>query len=473
VLLTLPKIRLTAALALTISYLPGVVWQGIWSDDYPTLVDPESHQIHASRDGRPVFGILLQWTFGLARDVDDLWVIRLIALIGLILTCNLVLRQLMSRTIDLRIFVSVIGAFSIASFQISVHFATAFVFTWVAYLSLLGFLHLVNHSWRKKLIGGFFLTICSLTYPIFVFFLISVIFLLWYENDKSWRKLKTDSFWGILGIFVSAILALVINIILVRARGLEFNDRVSIISFDDFLNQTVWFITHPFVLTFRGYFISSPEPLQAFVGFLIANILIFIGIFLKLKKVKKSLTTYIVLMIFTLLSMAPLFFPDQQQIDMRYVATGTWLISYMLVSSIYLLLTKITLKKRRFKANYITVLLILIFSLSINHRYFTVIQPIYNETKTFISNAVKNCTDSQISNGVYVTSRTSEWPSNNYIGMFSQVTDLASSWVPLEAIKIEIRENSSLRNMDILVVWEDRNDSGCTIDLNEYSISRK
>ncbi len=471
--LTPLKIRLIAALALTISYLPGVVWQGIWSDDYPTLVDPESHQIHASRDGRPVFGILLQWAFGLARGVDDLWVIRLIALTGILLTCNLVLKQLVSKTIDLRIFVSVVGAFSIASFQISVHWATAFVFTWVAYLSLLGFLHLVNHSWRKKLTGFLFLTICSLTYPILVFFLIPVIFLLWYESDGSWRKLKTDSFWGLFGIFVSAILALVANMVLLRVRGLDFNDRVSIISFNDVFSQTVWFITHPFVLTFRGYFISSPEPLQALIGFLIANFLILTGIFLKLKNIKKSLTTYTVLIIFTLLSMTPLFFPDQQQIDMRYVATGTWLISYMLVSSIYLLLTRITLQKRRFKANHITVLLILIFSLSVNHRYFNVIQPVYSETKTFISNAIKNCTDSQISNGVYVVARTSEWPSNDYVGMFSQVTDLASSWVPLAAIRIEIQEDPSLKDLGVPVVWDDKNDSGCTIDLNKYSISEK
>jgi hypothetical protein len=379
----------------------------------------------------------------------------------------------MPKVVDIRIFVSVLGAFSIASFQIAVHWASAFIFTWVAYLSLLGFLLLINQFWRKKLMGILFLTICSLSYPIFVFFLIPVIFLFWYENDGSWHKLKTDSFWGLFGIFVSAIVALIANLILLRVRGLEFNDRVSIISFSDFFSQAIWFITHPFVLTFRGYFISSPEPLQAISGFLIANLLIFGGIFLKLRNILKSLTTYVALMVFTLLSMAPLFFPNQQQVDMRYVVTGTWLISYMLVSSIFLLLTNVVLKGKRFKANHIAVVLIVLFSLSINHRYFTVIQPIYQETKTFISNAFKKCTDSQILNGVYVVPRTSEWPSEKYIGMFSQVTDLASSWVPREAIRIETQEVPSLRGIDIPVTWVKKINAGCTIDLNKYSISRR
>jgi hypothetical protein len=467
------KFRAAAALVLTLIYLPGVLLTGIWSDDYPILINPEGPQIHASRDGRPVSGLFLQLVFGLARGVDDLWVIRLIALVGLLFTCDLVLRQLMSRTLDLRIFVSVLGAFSIASFQISVHWATAFVFTWVSYLSLLGYLLLVDHSWKRKLGGILLLTICSLTYPIYVFFLIPLIFLLWYEKDGSWRKLKTNSFWGVTGIFVSAMLSLVVNLILLRARGLEFNDRVSIISLSEVLSQSIWFITHPFVLTFRGYSISSPEPLQAFVGLIIANLAVMIGIFLNIKNIRKSLEAYIVLIVFNLFSITPLFFPDQQQIDIRYVTTGTWLISYMLISSIFLLFSKLSLKGKGLKEEYVAAFLLLLFSLSINYRYFSVIQPIYNETKTFISSAVDNCTDSQILNGIYVLPRTSDWPSKKYIGMFSQVTDLASSWVPLEAIKVEIQKSTHLRGVEIPVAWGEKNNSGCTVDLNNYSTSRQ
>jgi hypothetical protein len=300
-----------------------------------------------------------------------------------------------------------------------------------------------------------------------------LIFLLWYENDGSWRTLKNNSFWGVFGIFVSAILALIVNSILLRVRGLEFNDRVSIISLNDLFSQSIWFITHPFVLTFRGYSISSPEPLQAFVGFLIANLVVLVGIFLKLKNIRRSLETYTILIVFTLFSIAPLFFPDQQQIDLRYVTTGMWLITYMLVSSVFLLFTKSNVKGRKLKASYIAVSLIVLFSLNINLRYFTVIQPIYNETKMFISNALNNCTDSQILSGIYVVPRTSEWPSKNYIGMFSQVTDLASSWVPLEAIKIEIQKAIDLSGSDIPVVWGEKNNSGCIVDLNEYSVSGK
>jgi hypothetical protein len=231
-------------------------------------------------------------------------------------------------------------------------------------------------------------------------------------------------------------------------------------------------MTRPFVLAFRGYFISSPEPLQALTGVLITNLLILTGIYLKLKSIEKALKAYLVLIFFTFLSMTPLFFPDQQQIDMRYVTVGTWLISYMVVTSIFLILTTITFYGRGFKAKYVTFILFLIFSITINYRYFNVIQPIHTETKTFISSAVNNCKKSQISSGIYVLPRTGEWPSNNYIGMFSQVTDLASSWVPIEAVKIQIYEDQSLNGLDIPVIWGEKINSGCIVDLNTYPNSR-
>lgn len=469
--LTPPRIRLIATLVLTLSYLPGVLLNGMWSDDYPSLVDPESIQIHASRDGRPVFGILLQSVFGLARNVGDLWAVRLIALIGLFFTCNLVLKQLLPKAIEPRILVSTLGAFSIASFQISVHWATAFVFTWVSYLSLLGFLLFVSNSWKRKLCGLFLLTISSLTYPILVFFFFPIIFLQWYENHGSWKKIKMDSFWGILGVSLSAIISFITNLILLKFRGLEFNDRVSIISLGEVISQAIWFTTHPFVLAFRGYSISSPEPLHGAIGFLIANLVILVGIFLKVQEYRRTLAIYLVLILFTLLSMTPLFFPNQQQIDVRYVATGTWLISYMLVSSLFGLLTRVIFKRKVLKESYLVVWLIVFFALSINHKYFTVIRSVYNETNSFISNAVSECDNYQILNGVLVVPRTKIWPSENYIGMFSQVTDLASSWVPLEAIKLEIRKIPSLRDADIPVTWYENGDSGCLVDLNLYSTS--
>jgi hypothetical protein len=66
-------------------YLPGVLSRSIWSDDYPSLIDPNGVQIHASRDGRPFYGFALQFMFGLANTADNLWYIRFFALIGLML----------------------------------------------------------------------------------------------------------------------------------------------------------------------------------------------------------------------------------------------------------------------------------------------------------------------------------------------------------------------------------------------------
>jgi hypothetical protein len=269
-----------------------------------------------------------------------------------------------------------------------------------------------------------------------------------------------------IGIALSAFLALVINLTSLRIRGLTFNDRVSFISISDFPSQVLWFLSRPLILTFRGYSIDSPGSIEALGGFILVNLLIVVGITIRFKTFSKVFKIYLLLIFFTLFSMAPLFFPDQQQVDVRYVTVGSWLISYMSISAAFLILGKIPLAGYRINGVLISVAFVTLFFLSINLRYFSVIQPIYNKTSTFISGQLSSCSDQQILSGVYVLPRETEWPSNQYIGFFSQITDLASSWVPLNAVRVEIQRNPKFNGVS--VSWANEANSGCIVDLNRF-----
>lgn len=181
--------RFSSAILILI-YLPGIIVPGIWSDDYPTLIDPVSHQVHASRDGRPIYGYMLELFFRLIAESKNLWVIKLIALIGLLLLANQVNHMLNEKRDNLRILLSTTGAFCIASFQLSIHWATAFFFPWVAFFALLGFNQIIKPSWNRKFQGILLLTASSLSYPLLVFFIVPVVYILWFETGRDLTRLK-------------------------------------------------------------------------------------------------------------------------------------------------------------------------------------------------------------------------------------------------------------------------------------------
>ena len=466
--MSIKKIRLTAVFSLFAIYLPGVISTGIWSDDYPSLLDPISVQIHASRDGRPIYGFLLQFMFSLTNTVSNLWLIRFIALIGLLLLNDLVIKVLSKSRADLRVMLASVGAFSIVSFQVNVHWATAFLFCWVAYFALLGYTLMMRDSKKSNFVGVLLLTVSSLSYPVLTFFILPVVFLLSYETDNKDRGLKKNSILAILGIALSAFLALLINLISLRARGLTFNDRVSFISIPDLPSQILWFLSRPFILTYRGYSIDSPGWIEALGSFMVVNLLIITGIIIQQKTFPKVLKSYLLLISFTLFSMSPLFIPDQQQVDVRYVTVGSWLITYMFLSGVFLILGRISLGGQQTSRRLVSVAFVMVFFLSINLRYFSVIQPIYNKTSTFISSELSSCGDQEILSGVYVLARETEWPSKQYIGLFSQITDLASGWVPLNAVRVEIQKNPKFSGVS--VSWTEEAGSGCLIDLNRFEI---
>jgi hypothetical protein len=415
------KIRMIPLICLLIIYLPGVVSTGLWLDDYPTVTSPESHQIHASRDGRPLYGFALQFFFGLVNGAQNLWIIRLLALIGLLLLADLVIGLLNPRRDNPRIILSTVGAFSIVSFQLSIHWASAFFFPWVACFALLGLIYIMKNSWLEKSLGFVLLTLAALSYPILVFFILPLVFLTWFESELDIAQLIKNSMWSFLGISLSAILS-----------------------------------------------IDSPTLFNVLIGLIAVNSLILLGLYIKHRSITQSIFTYILLLGFDLLSLVPILLPNQQQIEMRYVTVGAWLISYMLVSSVYLIISTFTIMDPTFRKYLVATCMFVVFFLSINSRYFSIIRPIYIETSSFISKELALCNDSQIQNGVHVLARNSDWPNRRYIGMFSQITDLASPWVPLSAVKIELEKIPGYQNREPRVSWGENKYQSCIVDLNAY-----
>jgi hypothetical protein len=102
--------------------------------------------------------------------------------------------------------------------------------------------------------------------------------------------------------------------------------------------------------------------------------------------------------------------------------------------------------------------------------YYELPKEISRETQSFIERELEACDLETKGLTVFIIARESIWPSVAVIGMGSQVTDLASSWVPESAIRAFIGKEKSIRIADLAnPPKKDSISKTCIVDLNRYS----
>ena len=164
------KLRIGSAIFLFATFFYGVFAVSAFSDDYPGLVDPSGIAMHATKDARPIYGFGLLLFFSLANSVENLWILRLVGLVGLVLLSDSINRRLLRASgSGWLVFASTV-AFTSISFQFFTHWATAFMYPWVAILSLTGLAFWAKGSKVSKVIGIVFLLLSLMIYPLLSFF---------------------------------------------------------------------------------------------------------------------------------------------------------------------------------------------------------------------------------------------------------------------------------------------------------------
>ena len=158
---------------LTVIYIFGVFNYGAWSDDFTSLSDPYGHFVHATRDGRPLYGFAIKFFFETFTTVDSLKFVRLFGLVGLILLSDAVLKYLLSKDSSMKVAVAASVAFSLPSFQFSAHWAVAFGMSWTGFLAVIGLFLWERDSVKFKILGLLLFSLSFLIYPLMSFFIFS------------------------------------------------------------------------------------------------------------------------------------------------------------------------------------------------------------------------------------------------------------------------------------------------------------
>ena len=465
------RYRLAAALYLFLVYAVGVFSKSAWSDDYSSLLDPKASAIHIIRDGRPIYGEVLQFVFEYFNNVQSLVFIRLIGVIGLILLNDLLIKNLLARRFDVGVVVASCVAFTLPSFQFSAHWAQAFGPIWAPYLAVLGYTLTLCSSKLKRILGLLLFVISLLIYPLLSFFVFPYIYAVWFVEDLPFAALFKNLRAGFFLIASSSVISFVVSYTYLRLNGLEFNDRVGIITFGTIPTKLVFFLTRPFATTYRPFFIDSPTAISLLLEFSFFFVAVALLLWRKFGVLSSVILHLIVLNLFFILSLLPLLVTTENQIDMRLVCSNTWLFCFVVVS--LLLKPKAAslgireLSKNRFRFFMMAFLLTLGFY-SINQNFQILFHNPYQTKQAFFEKQFESCTASQIKSGVVITRRTLPWPHKNLIGAYSQSTDFESDWVPVGAVVQFLKDASLVSDSLPILGVPGENLSACEINLDEY-----
>ena len=158
------------------------------------------------------------------------------------------------------------------------------------------------------------------------------------------------------------------------------------------------------------------------------------------------------------------------QIDMRFVASNTWLFVFVIV---FLLVPKNLFSAPKFRYKHSLGLLIISSSLvfgaiSVNHNFLTNYEDPYLEKVAFLERQISDCSDEQIRNQVTIVKRTIPWEKKNVIGAYSQQTDLESDWVPIGAVAYYLK-NTGYESISLPELAKQKTSSlNCNIFLDDY-----
>ena len=467
--ISIVKLRYLLNFYLIVVYSPGVFHKGAWSDDYAALLEPNSVGMHALRDSRPVYGATINLFYGLFSTVEGLSFIRLFGLLGLVLLCNeLCLRfEKLPNGISLMIFTTF--ALTLPSFQFSAHWAIAYAMSWSGYMALYGFRLFLDTKLNFRLLGLLFLILSLLTYPLVTFILFSVVFiegLLFKETvSQLLKRLLKPFLFMSLGIPISYF----VSSIFMYSQNVSPNSRVSLVSIEQVPEKIIWFVTRPWALSFRPFLINSPSVSEAVIWVILGCLLILSLLISYYKSLSTALRVFCLFCFVLTLSILPLLFTSQNQIDVRFLGSNTFLVLIVVLFLSFNCLSSTCFERPKRSLVYTGALVLIFFGFwSVNDRYSHFIKPIFQENLSFISSELEGCDYTSKTLRIEVIQRGLPWGVRPLLGFYSQESDFESEWVPLAAVTAYAKSNRIEAEEVVLLPSIEGSKGGCQIFLDNY-----
>jgi hypothetical protein len=425
--------------------------------------------MHALRDSRPIYGATISFFYSFFNTVQELSFIRLFGLLGLILLCNELCQRFEKMPNGNSMMVLTTFALTLPSFQFSAHWAIAYGMGWSGFLALIGFRLFSGSELKFRLLGLLLLLLSLLTYPLVTFILFSVVFIEGLSLKETASQLLKRQLKPLLFLTLGIPLSYFVSLIFMYSQNVSPNSRVLLVSIDQAPEKFIWFITRPFALSFRPFLIDSPSVSEMVIWVFLGSILILSLLIFYYNSLPKALRVFCLFCFVLTLSILPLLFTSQNQIDVRFFGSNTLLV---LVITLFLSLNYLSSihseRIRKFLISTGVFTLILFGFWSVNDRYSQFIKPIFQGSQNLISSELEGCEYNLKMPRIEIIQRELPWSVRPLIGFYSQESDFESVWVPLGAVTAYAKSNRIEAKEVVLLPSIENSKGGCQIFLDNY-----
>ena len=451
------------------SYLVGVIKESFWSDDYLFLSNLSSSFKDNVADFRPTLATLFRLGFGILNGPTDAWILRALGFLGLVLLFATVSKGLSRRTNSaLPVFAAAVG-FCLPCFQMGVHWAAGWLYTWSALLGIVAF-DLWVQATKRKIFAVLIMTLALTTYPPFAFFFFAKIAVDNVIGNETTKTLLKQIRQGVTLSALSAFASLILAAGFLRFFHVERAARVSVVGIMEFPQKMYWLISRPLLSSFRPFQIDSPSPTRAIITAVPIVIVLVIGILHQAKLLNERFFFRFIAALFSLsLAIAPLIVTSANQIEFRLISGLSWGITTLVI---YFILQGLgSLGRNPGVPSGLSHLLVFasISSLSLlavvttNTHYRELFLIPYQGKTYFINKNIQACPSETKS--ILVLPPTEIFPTRKRLGVFSTITDFSHGGPIIPNVKLLAR--TRFANVEVLLAKNRKIDA---IDLNTQNI---
>lgn len=461
-----------SSIIIFISYIKPIFSVWAYSDEYDFFEVIPKLGKHLARDGNLICSLLYDnFSTQLVNSPEDLWRLRVLSFLCLILILNQVSSQILahnqSRSIQflLPIALTLPAPMTFISWALIWHGSFAMLIAYIANMLWL------KGKLRFGVLAVILLCLSLLISPVASFSIFSfhaVIFVLTRAKANDYFKITINlvTLYGISGFLSLSTIFISKNL-----NGLELNARVGPPSLSDLPEKMYWIISRPIIVSMRFFDITSPSPINAIVTTIFITVILISGLTLQSREMsERTVTRASIYFLLVFLSITPIMVTWSNQIEFRYILGPS--IAFFLVTTVLVLdLIRRNKKIRKFVFLPVILLTPIIGISSMNKNVSDQFIEPFQLKNAFISSQIIECQKKKPQiRKILVLQPSTEFPSRNNIGMLSQTTDLASPWAPIPSVNFVMKKFDLFpREISLQESVGEDNLNTCIIDLEQYS----
>ena len=464
------------------SFFIGVFRESFWSDDYPALIGTRAMATHLLADARPTSAGLLSASFSLLNSPSHAWILRTLALLGLALIFLFVSKKL-ENTKDRDFGVIAIAiAFCLPSFQMYIHWVTAWYYPWAGLAGLYSFQLWSTNSLVRRISAVLVLGLALTTYPPAALFFFATFSVIGAVNGSASAGVLKDARRGATLFIFASVLAGLVATFSLKVAGVSSSDRVRLVNFSEIPTKIVWILSRPIVVGLRPFTVDSPNPKFALMTAFPMLLLLVVGVARQSRRLRENaLHRALSQMVPLLLSLAPIAVASDNQIEFRIIPGYCWGAA---LGAFYLFIESQTLL-HKLRASRIPKLELKWFAPAIlsfvaigtvNLHFNQLFGSPYQVKTAFLNSEISGCLEKGGTDSIVIYPPKTPFPVYQRLGVFSISTDLASTWVPQPNVELLLRQRKAV----LAVSYLDKRPTDlaphpgeCILDLEEFRASIK